>query len=262
MIKRYIQTDRGKIYYWTNDNDKETIMFLHGLTADHHLFDKQVDYFSDDYNLILVDLPLHGQSKGYQEFSYDHVSKDLSCLLDAESIEQVILVCQSAGGYIGQSFYKNYSERVKAFVGIGTTPFGRIYYKKSDLFWIKHFAAIAQLYPYKSYCKASAKSVGIRLETQKSMLKTLESMTKVEILKAVKVLYEGFLRETEEIKFACPVLLTYGEKDKTGYVKKYNQTWSQRQGYLLKMIPNAAHNANFDNWSRFNDVLYNFIDNL
>ena len=41
------QTPCGTIHYWSNNLslDTTTLIFLPGLTADHRLFDKQVEYF-------------------------------------------------------------------------------------------------------------------------------------------------------------------------------------------------------------------------
>jgi len=262
MIKKKVVSTRGHIHYWISDSKETTILFLHGLTADHRLFDQQVDELSKDYQLILVDLPLHGQSRRYNDFSFDHVSEDLKSILDKENIEQVVIVGQSAGGYFSQSFVKSYPDYVKGFVGIGTTPFGSIYYKTSDLFWIRHFAFLASLYPYKTYCRLSAKSVGLNKQTQDSMLETLMDLGKKDMLNAVKSVYGAFLDEENEVEFNCPVLITYGQYDKTGYVSKYNDEWANAKGHALKLIPDASHNANYDNPKYFNTILKEFITTL
>ena len=47
MQEKVYQTLSGPIHYWMDfiDEDAPTIVFLPGLTADHRLFDKQLDYF-------------------------------------------------------------------------------------------------------------------------------------------------------------------------------------------------------------------------
>ena len=47
MTEKTYKTPSGTIHYWTNniDTTKITLVFLPGLTADHRLFDKQVEYF-------------------------------------------------------------------------------------------------------------------------------------------------------------------------------------------------------------------------
>ena len=66
MTERIYETQSGNIYYWTNDikPDRITLVMLPGLTADHHLFDKQVKVFQGRYNVLTWDAPgqpvLHG----------------------------------------------------------------------------------------------------------------------------------------------------------------------------------------------------------
>ena len=54
------QTPCGTIHYWSSilSLDTTTLVFLPGLTADHRLFDKQVEYFDGKYNIIVWDAPL------------------------------------------------------------------------------------------------------------------------------------------------------------------------------------------------------------
>lgn len=52
MKEQILQTDKGEIFYWQSDNwdiNKDTIFFLHGLTADHSMFDGQITAFEKEY---------------------------------------------------------------------------------------------------------------------------------------------------------------------------------------------------------------------
>ena len=61
MKEKTYQTPCGTIHYWTNvlHSDEITLVFLPGLTADHRLFDKQIQYFENRYNVIVWDAPAH-----------------------------------------------------------------------------------------------------------------------------------------------------------------------------------------------------------
>jgi len=265
MIKKHIKSSRGTVYYWTNENinsNDTAIVFCHGLTADHTLFDRQVNGLEDRYKIITWDYALHGKSKPYQEAMFDNINKDLLEILSLEAIKKVVLVGQSAGGYIAQSFAATYKELVLGVIGIGTTPLDQSYYKKTELFWIKHFGAIAKLYPYNYYCKLSAKSVAVSDEARINMYNTLERLSKRGMLDATSAIYGEFLKVKDGVELNCPVLITHGEHDKIGYVKGYCREWSERGGYPLKVIKNASHNANYDNPLDFNQILISFVDSL
>lgn len=61
MIEKIYETTNGNIHYWINEpyNQDFTLVFLPGLTADRRLFDKQIEYFEDKYNVFVWDAPGH-----------------------------------------------------------------------------------------------------------------------------------------------------------------------------------------------------------
>ena len=54
MKEKVYKTNSGDIHYWTNKirPDRTSLVMLPGLTADHHLFDKQVKVFRENYNIF------------------------------------------------------------------------------------------------------------------------------------------------------------------------------------------------------------------
>lgn len=56
------------------------------------MFQNQVSYFSKNYTVITWDVPFHGLSRPYSDFSYENTSKELNSILETENIQKVILV--------------------------------------------------------------------------------------------------------------------------------------------------------------------------
>ena len=52
MEEKVYTTPYGKIYYWTaySGKEKQWLIFLPGLTADHRLFEKQTEALRKEYN--------------------------------------------------------------------------------------------------------------------------------------------------------------------------------------------------------------------
>lgn len=98
MNHKTISNDRGTVHYWVDGSADETILFTHGATMDHGMFDEQMEHFAKDYKVISWDVPAHGKSRPYADFTLQHTAEDLIQILDAESITQVHLVGQSMGG--------------------------------------------------------------------------------------------------------------------------------------------------------------------
>src|SRR5574344_1973876 len=110
MEEKVYASSRGEIRYWCSikRNSPICLVLLHGLTADHRLFYQQVKAFSKRYFLLLWDAPGHGLSRPYTDFSYDHCADDLFQILQQEGIQKVVLVGQSMGGFISQSFISKF----------------------------------------------------------------------------------------------------------------------------------------------------------
>ena len=82
MLEKSIVSERGKTYYWTENRDSAfTLVFLPGLTANHHLFDRQWEVFSEQYSTIVWDAPAHGKSRPYRDFSYHNAAEELKSIL-------------------------------------------------------------------------------------------------------------------------------------------------------------------------------------
>ena len=88
--------------------DTTTLVFLPGLTADHRLFDKQVEYFDGKYNIIVWDAPAHASSWPFRfDFDLFDKAKWLNGILEKEEIIKPIIIGQSMGGYVGQAYGRN-----------------------------------------------------------------------------------------------------------------------------------------------------------
>lgn len=135
-----------------------------GLTADHTMFESQVDYFGEKYNLIVWDAPCHGKSRSYEKLDLEDSTNVIIKIMEENKVENIICVGQSFGGYHIQAMIARYPEKVKTFVGIGTSPYGEIYYSKSDLFWLKQVEWMGMCYPINPLKRAAAKGA-TRTET-------------------------------------------------------------------------------------------------
>jgi pimeloyl-ACP methyl ester carboxylesterase len=265
MVKKSIQSVRGTTYYWINqniDNNAKCIVFTHGLTANHIMFEKQVDFFKQDYTIITWDIPLHGESRPYKDFSYYNTALDLSAILESENIKKAVLVGMSMGGYPCQEFAVQFPEKVLAFVALDTTPFGHGYYSEFDKWLLKRVKSMVKWFPEKTLKKESAKLHTTTKYAHDLMLKMLEPLSKNDIAEQMGIAYGKFIDENKDTHFNFPVLILVGEHDKTGNVKKYSEAWAKKEGYPLKLIKNAAHLSNADNSVDVNNEILEFIKAL
>jgi len=252
----------GTVHYWISrpaTAAKGTIFFTHGLTANHTMYEKQAEYFRKDYNVILWDVPLHGLSTPYENFSYERTAHDMNHILEQEGIETVCLAGMSMGGYSSQMFAHLYPKKTQCFIGIDTTPFGTAYYSKSDLYWLSKVKPMAKWFSDIMLRKSIAKSVSVTDYSYQKMMAMLAPLSKDEIIEQMDIAYGTFARENRNLHIECPVLILLGDKDCTGKVKQYCKAWSKETGYPLHIIKNAAHFSNGDNAPQVNAEIEAFI---
>jgi pimeloyl-ACP methyl ester carboxylesterase len=76
-------------------------VFIHGAQNDHSVWALQSRYFAcHGFNVLALDLPGHGRSKGAALNSVEAMSRWLLALLDAAGIKQAILIGHSMGALI------------------------------------------------------------------------------------------------------------------------------------------------------------------
>lgn len=261
MQHKTILAQGGTVHYWIDrgENMADCIVFTHGVTADHTMFEKQISYFSGRYTLILWDVPMHGASRPYQQFSYRDTAEILHSILQKEGIEQTFLVGMSMGGYPSRHFADRYPDMVKGFVALDTTPLGLGYYPKSDLWWLKQAAPMAKCFPASILRKSMAWSVARSRYSYQKMLSILNQLSKEEIIGQMQIAYEYFPIENKDVNFPFPVLILVGDKDSTGKVKKYCKEWSKQTGCPLHFIKQAKHFSNGDNPGQVNQEIEDFI---
>lgn len=100
---------------------QEWIVFLHGAGQSHLTWSQQVRAFAyDGYNVLALDLPAHGGSKGEALDNPEEMADWVIDVMDALNIEKAHLVNHSMGGLISLELGARYDERVQSIVFIAT----------------------------------------------------------------------------------------------------------------------------------------------
>ena len=156
------QTPCGTIHYWSNilSLDEITLVFLPGLTADHRLFDKQIDCFEGKHNIIVWDAPAHASSWPFQ-FNFDLFDKTkwLNRILEKEEITKPVIIGQSMGGYVGQIYAQLYPNQLTGFISIDSAPLQREYVTAVELWLLKRMEPVYAHYPWKFLLKSGTEGV-------------------------------------------------------------------------------------------------------
>ena len=268
MKESIYQTTSGNIHYWINkdlDSNKLTLVFLPGLTADHRLFNKQIEYFKNEYNVFVWDAPGHSASWPFVfNFTLEDKAKWLNEILNQENILHPIIVGQSMGGYVGQMFSQLYPQKLKGFVSIDSAPLQSEYYTKIELWLLKRMEPIYYYYPWKSLLKSGTKGVAVsdygrQLMHEIMMVYTNDKKRYSKLSgHGFKILANAVERDLP-YKINCPALLICGKQDKAGSCIRYNRKWQKKTNIPIKWIENAGHNSNTDQPNKINELIEQFL---
>lgn len=268
MTEKIFETASGKIHYWLNDivPSRKTLVFLPGLTADHHLFDKQTEVFEMEYNLLTWDAPGHAASRPFRlDFSLMDKAVWLHAILEKEGISNPILIGQSMGGYVSQCFMQKYPGEAAGFISVDSAPLKRSYVTGAEIWLLKRTAPMFRVFPWKALKKLGTKGCAETACGRQLMEQFIGSYTKDEYCRLAGHGYR-ILAEAMEAdlpyRIDSPAILLCGEKDRAGSAKNYNRRWAKREGLAICWIKGAGHNSNTDNPKETNHIIRDFISLL
>ena len=99
-----------------------TIVFLHGIGADHRAFDDQLETFSQSFRAVAWDMPGYGSSAALESMTFPALADAAVALLDSLGVDRAVIVGHSMGGMVAQELVSRRSDRVDALVLYATTP--------------------------------------------------------------------------------------------------------------------------------------------
>lgn len=268
MEHKQISVSGGVIHYWVNNigDDKRWLVFLPGLTADHHLFDKQVEYFSENFNCLVWDAPAHGLSRPFElNFSMKDMARFLHEIFNAENVFMPVLIGQSLGGYISQVYMDVYPDSVSGFVSIDSCSLSRKYYTWWELALLKNTKGMYMSIPWKLLLNFGIWGTSTTEYGRQVMERTWSVYEKEEYCDLSdhgSRIFANAVEEKDEYPIKCPVLLLCGKKDNAGSAKSYNRRWTKIDGHKLVWLENAGHNANTDVPELVNKLIETFAKEL
>lgn len=110
------------VHYSRVGRPNQAVVFIHGFLEDLRMWDDFI-YRIPHYSVIKIDLPGFGQSAAQASISIIGYADAVKEVLDAEKIEDAILVGHSMGGYTAMAFAKKYPNLLKGLCLFQSQPF-------------------------------------------------------------------------------------------------------------------------------------------
>lgn len=257
--------DDYTLHFWTSGSpERPAVLFTHGATADHEMFNAQVAALAPAYYVVTWDVRGHGRSRPVKRrFTLRDCAADAIALLDALHVKQAVLVGQSMGGFINQYAYLQSPDRVCAMAMIGSASIA-FPYSAWEVLALKLTMPLFQVWPYKHFARTVAQQVSLKPETRDYMLRAISVLSHREFLDiwmAVTLAIDSVGLPGHHIR--VPLLLTHGSQDNSGMIRRDAQKWADYEPDVeYVVIPDAGHNANQDNPQFTNRVLRDFLQRL
>ncbi|GAA5028030.1 alpha/beta hydrolase [Marivirga lumbricoides] len=241
----------------------EWIVFLHGAGGSTATWKYQVEQFKGNYNLLLIDLRDHGQSKqiepSHTNYTFDVITEDVMDVLQMHYIKKAHFITLSFGSVLLQDLSIKYPSLVASAIFAGGIFKANV--------WIKSFVQMARflnvVLPYSwmynifSYLLMPKK----RHQRSRKIYKIqAQKLTAQEYMKWVGLYGEFFalLNRFFYQKISFPGLVIMGKED---YIfLNAAQSFVCNQNHVnIVVIDHAGHICNIDSPEEFNQIGYNFI---
>ncbi|MDG6894363.1 alpha/beta fold hydrolase [Volucribacter amazonae] len=120
--------------YQQGSPHQPTLVFLHGLFGDMNNLGIIAKGFSEQYNILRLDLRNHGQSFHSEQMNYPLMAQDIYQLLEKLQLKKVSLIGHSMGGKTAMQFTAQYPEQVEKLVVIDIAPIKYQQQRHQDVF--------------------------------------------------------------------------------------------------------------------------------
>lgn len=215
------------------------VILVHGYPFDHTIWAPVVEELKDEARLILPDLRGFGKSPDTNEtFTMRLMAEDLRALIDKLSLQQVILVGHSMGGYVALSFAHSYPTYLSGLGLVATqadadSPERR----QSRLVTAREVKRRGMAY----IAKALAPRLTQNETVQKQIYEVMMKGRVQSVINALKGMAERCDANAWLGSVKAPALVIAGNKDQLIPMQK-SQTLAQMlfKGWLVE-IPDAGH---------------------
>jgi pimeloyl-ACP methyl ester carboxylesterase len=246
-----------------HENSKEWVVFVHGAGGSSAVWHKQVKPFSEKFNVLLVDLRGHGQSKLKTEtkkYSFKMIANDVLETLKAHSIDTAHFVGVSLGSIIIKQVYSLQPKIVKSMVFAGAVT--ELNFKSRLLLRIGRI--FNNVLPYMVLYKIFARVMMPKKNHERSRKLFIQEAKKLmdkEFKRWFKLTARltAYLSELEKNKSIIPKLYIMGGEDHL-FLAPVKKLVENDESSQLQIVPNCGHVVNIENSIVFNELSIDFIE--
>lgn len=259
LQERQHQKETFSLYYYTQgDPSKEAIVFIHPAYSDHTCFHHQVDVFAENYHVICVDMPGHGNSQVRGgNFGVDATADLVAEIITKEGHAQAHLVGVSLGSLMAQATAHRFPQLVQSVtVTGGYSIFGdnSAITKAQNREIVK--AVFLMVFWMDGFRRYVVENTNVVEAERQVFYRAMQKFTRrsLPVMAGMSKILDKTPRTLPQ-----PLLIVIGEHD-LPIILSNAQDWQKREpNARMQVIPAAGHCANMDNPVEFNKVLKDFL---
>jgi pimeloyl-ACP methyl ester carboxylesterase len=219
----------------------DPVLLVHGLAGSTAWWVRNVEVFSRNHSVYLIDLPGFGSMRKYaRQFSVAGSAKWLANVLSALRLDQTTMVGHSMGGLIAAMFAAKYPNRVTKLV------------LAAPAIALLHKSVLPLLFPL------IRETIYVRPAFFPTLVRDTARAGFFTMLRASRELLAVDI-EQELRKITAPSLLMFGEHDPLVPASLGPKLQSQMPGSSLFVLPDAGHILMYDRADLFNETVVAFL---
>ncbi len=266
-MEKILQYEGEKIVYRISGDGKPVIL-IHGFAEDHTIWVHQTSYLQNYFRIIVPDIPGSGLSSSAiqpGDATMDAYADSIKAIIDAEKIDQCVVIGHSMGGYITLALAEKHPGYLAGFGLFHSTAYPdseekKSMRKKSNEFIRQHGSTlfIQQSVP-------NLFSDAFKKNNPEIVEKLIEKYSVFNPQSLISY-YEAMIRRPNRVSTleTCqkPVLFIAGEEDKAILLQHVlEQCHIPRLSYL-HVLENTAHMGMLENANQSNRWIENFLKQI
>lgn len=249
--------------------NKDWVTFVHGAGGSSSIWFKQLRAFRALFNVLLLDLRGHGDSKKWNlknafddHYTFDAITADIIEVLNHENIQKSHFIGVSLGTILIRNLAENFPNRVSSMVLCGAVMklnirsqilirFGNIFKSILPYHWLYSFFAFI-IMPNKNH-----------RESRSLFIREAKKLYQKEFIRWFKLTTElnPLLRFFRSVEVPIPTLYVMGAEDYL-FLPAVQKLASNHLSAQLQVVENCGHVVNVEQPHLFNSTTIQFIENL
>ncbi len=253
---------------YKNETSEKWVTFVHGAGGSSTIWYKQLRDFKKHFNILLLDLRGHGNSKPGikdvfdEKYTFDNITQDVVEVLDDANIAKSHFVGISLGTILIRNLAEKHRDRVDSMIMGGAIM--KLNLRSQILMQLGNLfkSVVPYLWLYKFFAFIILPNRNHR-ESRLLFVREAKKLYRKEFLRWYKLTAEinPLLRFFRTVDIKIPTLYIMGSEDYLFLpsIKKVSKAHITSE---LCIVDNCGHVVNVEQPQVFNDIVINYISNF